>query len=159
MPRQTHKRANGTATFLALLPRHTPQLDMMLDDIGAPGAAELAKALGVSPRTAARWQKTGEAPRAVMLALYYVTRWGRSDVHCQAHNDARQQAALAFCLKTELDKANARLASLGQIGDFGSANDPLPMAPTNALPWPVIDVPGAPLETTVQPRKTARVNR
>ncbi|MGQ3054327.1 MAG: hypothetical protein ACT6S0_21305 [Roseateles sp.] len=110
--------------LLFFLPKHTPPLAEMLDDICNPSPRALAKALGVSPRTAQRWLVAGEAPRAALLALFFATRWGRADVHSRAENDARAQAALAFHLRTELDKASAKLARLGQIGEFGSANDP-----------------------------------
>jgi hypothetical protein len=112
------------AGLLVFLPRATPALPLMLADIGEPSVQSLAATFGVDRKTAQRWVREGTAPRSVLLALYYVTRWGRSEVHCRAENDARAQAALAFALRTELDKANALLAQLGQIGDFGSANDP-----------------------------------
>jgi hypothetical protein len=112
------------AGCLAFLPRHTPDLASMLADIGQPSVQALAVAFGVDRKTARRWVNEDAAPRAVRLALFYVTSWGRSDVHCRAENDARAQAALAFALRAELDRANAQLARLGQIGDFGSANDP-----------------------------------
>lgn len=71
-----------------------------------------------------------------MLALYYATQWGRSEVNCQAENDASLYFAYAGALRTELDAANAKLARVGQIGDFGSANDPAPGVPATLRATP-----------------------
>lgn len=111
-------------SWLALLPRRVPALSLMLEDIGHPSARLVARALGVHPRTVERWVEQDRAPRAALLALFYATQWGRSDVNCQAENDAKLYFGYAAALRTELDAANAQLARLGQIGEFGSANDP-----------------------------------
>ena len=116
--------------FLHLLPRDIPPLKLMLEDIGCPPPAVIAKALGVHLRTVERWLQQDRAPRAVLLALFFTTRWGQSAVNCQAENDARFYFGYAASLRNELDKANAQLARLGQIGDFGSANDPTPSVPS-----------------------------
>lgn len=117
------------SNWLALLPRRVPALSILLEDIGNPDPDAIAKTLGVSPSTVYRWKAKDTAPRAVLLALYYATQWGRSDVNCQAVNDARLYFGYAAALRTALEAANAKLARLGQIGDFGSANDPAPGAP------------------------------
>lgn len=124
------KKLTATKTWLALLPRSTPPLDVMLADLGSPNAVEIAKTLDVTGSTVYRWRKQGEAPRAAMLALFYATKWGRSQVHAQAHNDAVLQAHIARNLLERLDAAERKLAKLGQIGEFGSANDPAEGAPT-----------------------------
>lgn len=155
MPKRSTQQQR--AGFLAFLPRHTPDLASMLADIGQPSVQALAAAFGVDRKTARRWVREDAAPRAVRLALFYVTSWGRSDVHCRAENDARAQAALAFALRTELDRANAQLARLGQIGDFGSANDPARQVPSRP------PAPAAPAEGDTpgqaQRPKTARQRR
>lgn len=143
MPKRSAKQPS--AGCLAFLPRHTPDLASMLADIGQPSAQALAIAFGVDRKTARRWVREDAAPRAVRLALFYVTSWGRSDVHCRAENDARAQAALAFALRAELDRANAQLARLGQIGDFGSANDPARQVASRP------PVPAAPVEADAPP--------
>ncbi len=140
MPKRTDKQR---ATYLALLPKRTPPMDMMLTDIGSPSAPELARALGVHSRTVERWKREGQAPRPVMLALYYVTQWGRSDVHCQAHNDAKLYAGLAASLRAELDAANAEVERLRQLA--------------SASVQPTPSGPDAPLTTTDHPEKTAPV--
>lgn len=126
-PQPKQERRRGLLIFL---PTNTLPLRVLLEDIGSPSAEALGEALGVHRRTVERWLREGSAPRTALLALYYVTRWGRADVHMQAENDARAQAALAFHLKTQLDEARAQLARIGQIGEFGSANDPAKDVPT-----------------------------
>lgn len=151
------------AGLLGFLPRTTPTLPAMLADIGEPSVKSLAAAFGVDRKTAGRWVRQGTAPRSVLLALFYVTRWGRSQVHCQAENDARAQAALAFALRAELDKANALLAQLGHIGDFGSANDPAQQVATRPPAPQALDqgepLPAAPAGGQAQPPKTASQRR
>lgn len=70
-------------------PRVMPPLALMVEDLGSPTGPQLAAFLGVHPRTVARWLARGHAPRPVALALFWLTRWGRSQVECQAVNDAR----------------------------------------------------------------------
>jgi len=90
--------------MLNRLPRPTeiPPLALMLDDIGRPSAARLARALGVTARTAQRWLVAGRAPRPVLLALFFLTRWGWHLVHCEAHNAAVLYAMQVRTLGAEL---------------------------------------------------------
>lgn len=81
-----------------IAPRSLPALQTMLDDLGGRTVEQLAKHLGVSTRTVKRWRARGGAPRAVMLALFWETTWGRSTVNCQAENAARAFAGYARCL-------------------------------------------------------------
>lgn len=116
--------------MLHQLPKHTPPLALMLADIGSPSHEKLAKALGVSQRTVKRWIKADIAPRPAMLALYWLTRWGVSQVHCQAHNDAIMQAQISSHLLRQLNTALDQVDYLNSIGNFGAANEPTPAADT-----------------------------
>jgi hypothetical protein len=149
--------------MLELLPKTIPPLPILLDDCGAPSAKKLAKALGVTERTVSRWLARGHAPRAAMLAIFWVTRWGQSNVHCKAHNDAVLYAGYVSCLTAEVAKLRRQLELVGQLGDFGAANDPVPgvsgpgpSAPT--LTFPPIQFPdrgpGSPIE---EPQFSRRV--
>lgn len=135
--------------MLNRLPRLLMPLSVLLDDIGSPKARELAKVFQVPEKTAAQWLRDDDAPAAVMLALFWLTRWGHNAVHCEAHNAAILQAGIAASLKREVESLTGKLANLGRIADFGSANDP---APGVALPCQpsmlAMEKPGEPDRTT-----------
>ncbi len=106
------------------LPTQMPPLWMLIEDIGNPKPRELAKALAVTEASVKRWIKLDAAPRPVMLAIFWLTRWGQSSVHCEAHNDAVMQAGIASNLRRQVERLQTQLDHLGRIGDFGAANDP-----------------------------------
>lgn len=62
-----------------------PHFSLMLSDLPAT-VAQVAKHLDLAPSTLARYRATGQAPRAVMLAMFWETRWGRSAADCEAAN-------------------------------------------------------------------------
>ncbi|WP_374675568.1 hypothetical protein [Ideonella sp.] len=121
----------------------------MLEDLGNPTAQQLARALGVTTRTVQRWHALGEAPRPAMLALFWLTRWGRSQVHCDAVNDAAVQAGLAKALQRQVDELRRQVEHLRRIGDFGAANDPASSYRPPPVPTP--DPPGATAAATLVP--------
>lgn len=130
--------------MLNRLPDRTPTLSAMLGDIGSPTPAAVAKALGVSVGTVQRWLRADEAPRPALLAVFWLTRWGQSAVHCEAHNAAVMHAGMADALRHEIKRLEAQLARLGRIADFGSANDPAPALGYARPALPVVPVPGEP---------------
>jgi len=79
--------------MLAAFPRHLPAFGTILDDISNPSAAAIGRALGVSARTVQRWIVAESAPRVACLALFPLTRWGRSESDCAAHNAAKLATA------------------------------------------------------------------
>lgn len=101
-----------------------PDWGTMLRDVPA-GPGQLARHLDVSTRTIERYTSAGQAPRAVMLALFWETRWGIS----QADTDAANQAARFYMLAQSLKRENAQLRQslerLQRQADFGCANAPL----------------------------------
>lgn len=111
------------------MPRHVPALSVLLDDLGRPAPRLWARPLGVSERTAWRWQASDDAPAAARLALFWVTRWGWSAVESEARHALDTAATLCDAYRREIAALQARLAHLQAIGDFGSAN-----APTRSLP-------------------------
>lgn len=115
-------------------PTGLPPLSLMLDDMGNPAPAELARTLGVPLASARRWVREDQAPRVVLLALFWLTRWGRSQVDCQAVNDARMQAQLARSNAEQLAAARAEIARLVALGDFGCANTPTMLAEVDQAP-------------------------
>jgi len=83
--------------MLNRIPRGVPPLPVILDALGNPSTDKVARALDVSPSTVRRWIAAGEAPRAAMLALFWLTPWGHSQVDADAFNDA-----VAMRLRCEL---------------------------------------------------------
>lgn len=70
------------------------------------------------------WVASGDAPRPVMLALYWESRWGMSMADTVAYNEALVHRQLSESLQREvrrLSMQNMRLAGL--VDD--SANSPL----------------------------------
>lgn len=106
-------------------PRETPPLSLILEDIGRPAPAAVARALGVAPCTVSRWIAADDAPRLAALALFWLTRWGMSRVDCEAVNAATLYAQQARGLADELAQVRAQIARLARLGDYGSANDPV----------------------------------
>src|SRR6218665_685316 len=109
--------------MLNRIPGHTPPLSLMLDDLGQPSAPALAKALGVTERTVRRWLAADEAPRTVLLSIFWVTRWGRSAVDAEATNDARAAWGYLGAVKDENAALRAELARVLALADTGAAND------------------------------------
>lgn len=124
--------------MLHRLPRQLPPLALMLDDIGRPRTADLARALGVTPRTARAWVAAGQAPRSAMLALFFLTRWGLSQADCDAHNAAQLARAHLSSVQEEKNALQAEFARVLALADTGAANGAswraLPMAAV--IPFP-----------------------
>lgn len=106
-------------------PTQLPPLSLLLDDIGSPGADRLAKTFAVSRAEAMSWLRNDQAPRAVMLSLFWLTRWGRSVISAEATNDAAMAYGRCRALERELETERDRTRRLLQLGNFGSANAPM----------------------------------
>lgn len=79
-----------------------PPLDYLLAD--QEPRKQIARHLGVSLRTLQRYQASGNAPRAVYLALWFDSRWGMAALHEQAYNEARHARAWVASLKRECER-------------------------------------------------------
>lgn len=114
-----------------------PSFSVLVDDQLTRDHEKIAKHLGISLRSFQRYLAEDFAPRAVMLALFYETRWGYSVLHTNAHNDAIVHAQNAAALKRENDTLRVRIARVealaaAGVGEndqsnesgFGSANEP-----------------------------------
>lgn len=116
-------------------PRTLPVWQMLISDLGDPPAERVARVLGVGVRTVYRWNRTGAAPRAACLALYWLTRWGRSEVHCQAVNDATVAVQYVAALKAELARTELRLQHVLAVAfPLPGAGGVPPVSPAGALP-------------------------
>lgn len=105
-------------------PRSLPPWQMILDDLSNPPALRVARVLGISERTVYRYNQTGDAPRIALLALFWLTRWGRSQVHSQAVNDAALAFQIADGLRAEVSRLESNVRYLSLLGS-GAANGPL----------------------------------
>lgn len=106
-------------------PKSLPHWQTILDDLGNPTARQLAKVLGVGQRTVYRWSRQENAPRAACLALFWLTRWGRSAVDCDAVNDCHMAIDYANALERELHKTRLQLHHVLAINGTGASNEPL----------------------------------
>jgi hypothetical protein len=111
--------------MLAHAPRVLPPIAVVLADIGNPTPAAIAAVLDLDERTVRRWIQADKMPRPAHLALFWLTRWGRSIVDTSATNDARLYAGLARSRLDEIEHLRHQLARVVAIADFGSANDPI----------------------------------
>ncbi len=121
-------------SMLKRLPKYVPPLDDVLYDLFRPKPAELADAMGVTEKTARKWIAQNKAPKSVMLALFWLTRWGMQWTDADLYNEAQLHFAMNRCQAMRLRELKARLRKVAKIGDFGAANDP---AEGIELPMPV----------------------
>ena len=103
---------------------HTPPLSFLLDDIFERDLSKVAKFLGVTPQTLKRWQRTDDAPRAALLALFYESRWGYSLMYTTAYNSEKNARQWCNSLTRENAALRLRIERLERLGDFGAANRP-----------------------------------
>ena len=80
-----------------------PHITTMLEDMHGT-TAQIAKHLGIRESTLKTYRRTGNAPRSVMLALFWETRWGQSLAHCEAHNAAMFATQEAIGLRAHVGR-------------------------------------------------------
>ena len=80
-----------------------PPLDFLLADPMEP-PKRIARHLGVSLRSLQRWRASGNAPRAVYLALWFESRWGMSELHADVLNEAQHARAWVASLERECER-------------------------------------------------------
>lgn len=97
----------------------------MLANMGNPPSKVLAKALGLSERTVRGYRASGHAPRPVMLALFWITSWGQSRVHVDAHNDAVMAYQTARALTREVETLRQMVRQMIEQRHDECANDPV----------------------------------
>lgn len=105
-------------------PASLPVWQALMADLGDPPPARVAKALGIGERTVYRYNSTGYAPKPVALAVFWLTRWGRSMVNAQATNDAIAACGFVASLRRRIEELEAQNAYLLSVGSFGSQNAP-----------------------------------
>ena len=93
-------------------PARLPSWDAVIEDLGRPHAHRVARVLGVGRSTVYRWNAEGSGPRVAVLALFWLTRWGRSLVDTQATNDAVLYSQLAGALEREREQLQRQVNQL-----------------------------------------------
>ncbi len=111
------------------VPLWVPIWQALLEDLGHPPARRVARVLGLSVRTVRRYNHTGRAPKSVCLALFWLTRWGRSAVHAQATNDALVACGYVDALRRQVAGLQLQLDHVLTLSDVGSANAPFLRGP------------------------------
>ena len=97
-------------------------LRMFIDELGGP--KKVYKYLGVSERTVWHWHSAGRAPRAAVLALFWESRWGRSQIFTEQVNEIRLLYRQVCILQEQYQKAKDIITGLRAM-HAGSANEPL----------------------------------
>ena len=98
-------------------PKTLPVWQLILTDLGNPNPIRVAKVLGVGLRTVYRWNASGSAPRAACMALFWLTRWGRSEVDAAAVNDARLACALVTALENQVRELRLQVDSTIRVSN------------------------------------------
>ena len=88
-----------------------PPFGWMLHDMQA-NRPQVARHLGLSTRTPARYEAADSAPRAVALAMFWETRWGRSAADCEAAHAADVHRGHAQALANENAALRRRIEQL-----------------------------------------------
>lgn len=119
-------------------PSQLPPLSLLIDDSPTRCTKQLARYLGISERTFKRYQEQDHAPRLVMLALFWESRWGQSVLDCEIFNRDRVQRGLIQALQTEGQQLRETVGKMAQMladGGHGAANEPFYKCPSGAA-WP-----------------------
>lgn len=101
-----------------------PHLHSMLNSLGNDLA--VSQLLGVSLSTIRRYRREGQAPRAIMLALFWETPWGASVLDAHSTNEARMAFTMNRMLERENKALKGQLETLERLlseGNRGAANE------------------------------------
>lgn len=106
-----------------------PGLATLLDAIPAT-PTQIARHLGIAESTLQRYRQQDRAPRAVMLALFWESRWGRQWAYAEAEYAATLHAGLARALEAKNRRLIEQIGRLEQeltlvTARGGAANLPL----------------------------------
>lgn len=107
-----------------------PGFSTMLADLPAT-RHQVARHLGISTVTLNRYLRANQAPRQIMLALFWETRWGRSVADTEAANWGAVYYRQAKGLEREIQRMAGVIMRLEReldsmaIGGDGAANSPI----------------------------------
>lgn len=92
-------------------PRKLGSFNQLLEDIGRSDR-EIARHLGTTIPSVRKYREKDSAPRAVMIALFYETQWGRSLLHIDAVNGEMYARAYASSLERQVQVLREQIAVL-----------------------------------------------
>jgi len=101
-----------------------PSYPHLLDVLGRPSPREVARYTGVTPRTVERWNAAEVAPKSAMVAMFWLSCYGRSQLECDLVNELRVSQFLTNSLRDDLQQMRVRVAWLEKNGRFDSSNQP-----------------------------------
>lgn len=90
-----------------------PSLNFMLADLPA-NSKQVARHLGITLQTLKKYMKADGAPRAVLLAIFWETRWGRSAADTEAANWGAMYYRQAKGFEREAETLKKSFANLEQ---------------------------------------------
>lgn len=111
--------------MLPTLPRALPDWPALLEDLGQPQPAQLARWLDVTQRTLQRWAASGCAPRPAVLALWWCSSWARNEAVSRAEYGQLLAVQLVDSLQRENRALLATVDRLAPLARAGAANEPL----------------------------------
>lgn len=88
------------------------------------GPKSVSKYLKVTERTVWRWLSEGNVPRAAVLALYWETQYGRSQIFTDQVNEIRALYGQVRLLQEQYVRAKDLVAGLRKL-HTGGANEPV----------------------------------
>eukprot|EP01041_Mallomonas_annulata_P032567 gene32567-55063_t len=88
------------------------------------GPRSVSKYLQVTERTVWRWLSEGNVPRAAVLALYWETQYGRSQIYTEQVNEIRMLCGRVRLLQDQFARARDIVAGLRKLHS-GGANEPV----------------------------------
>jgi hypothetical protein len=88
------------------------------------GPKSVSRFLGVTERTVWRWLSEGNVPRAAVLALYWETQYGRSQIFTDQVNEIRELYRRVCLLQEQYTRAKDIVAGLRKL-QTGGANEPI----------------------------------
>src|SRR3990167_7375409 len=93
---------------------------MFVDELGGP--KKVCKFLDVTERTVWRWLATENVPRAQVLALYWETKYGRSQIFTDQVNEIRLLYRKVCILQEQYVRAKEIVTGLRRL-NAGTANE------------------------------------
>ncbi|MEK8084884.1 hypothetical protein WNB94_00575 [Aquabacterium sp. A3] len=93
------------------MPRQIPGFRAITEDLGAT-PRDIARSLDVGLSTAYRWLQNDQAPRMACLSLFWLTRWGLSQVDAELFNLHQVHAGHADALQRRVRELESQLLAM-----------------------------------------------